>query len=140
MSDATSDSQSAALTRARNAISSARRVSAEISSVLSHCREICANALPGQLARDHEPCRHAEPGAQALAQDTSSTGQPDETPSTSLQNHGVADGVQNKLSRCQVKLTTLKEQHESTLCHLLKLRCASKYYVSTCSHENSAST
>jgi hypothetical protein len=131
MSDATTGSH-AVFTRARNAISFARQVSAEISSVLGQCREICANDFPSQPDRDHGPSRQAEQlGSQELAQDTTATEQPHETASTSVPTHGVSEGVQNKLSRCQVKLTTLKEQHESTLSSLLKLRCASTHCASS---------
>ena len=108
MSDLADDAgHETAFNRARNAISSARQVSAEISSVLSQCREICASDLASvpSLAPD-----------QTQPADTA----PHATPER--QSHGCSEGVQSKLNRCQVNLTNLKEQHESTLTHLLKLR------------------
>ena len=92
----TSTDASAVFTRARNAISSAQRVSAEISSVISQCRDLT-------VAADNDPAGACEEVSSTPTQTTS-------------------DGSHSKLAMCQVKLSCLKEQHESTLSNLTKLR------------------
>lgn len=90
--------------RARNAISSARRVSVEISAVLVNCRLACAADVtltghedrPGLVNEPTAPAESAAEPAHTVPQET-------------------ADVVQNRLNMCQVKLTGLREQHEQTL-------------------------